>query len=111
MNFQLTVLKVAGVILILALGFVGYSLYYLNKKAKYPPVIGECPDYWERTEKNGKYVCTNPKKLGSCGNEMDFSGVQYSGAGGNCSKSQWAKKCNLSWDGITNIPDVCKPSA
>ena len=56
MNFQFTVLKVAGVILILALGFVGYSLYFLNKKAQYPPVVGECPDYWERTEKRWK-VC------------------------------------------------------
>lgn len=108
MTFQTLVLKIAGITLLVALGFVGYSLYKLNKSAKYPPVIGECPDYWERVEKDGKHICKNTKNLGSCGAEMDFSGAQYTGVGSNCQKAQWAKKCNLSWDGITNIPDVCR---
>ena len=59
MNFQRIVLLVAGVTLIIALLFIAFSLYFLQSKRKYPPVIGECPDYWELDEKNGKPICKN----------------------------------------------------
>ena len=49
--------------------------------------------------------CYNVKKLGiesdTCGMEMDFS--KYS----TCQKQTWAKGCNITWDGITNIPSSC----
>jgi len=49
--------------------------------------------------------CYNVKKLGTlsdtCSNEMDFS--NYS----TCQKQTWAKGCNITWDGVTNVPTAC----
>ena len=25
----------------------------------------------------------------------------------DCAKAQWARSCNLTWDGITNKQDIC----
>lgn len=107
MNFQYTVLMISGIILLLALSFIAYSLYHLHSNRKYPPVVGDCPDYWESVEEGGKAICKNSKKLGTCGDKMDFSGPQFVGDDGICNKSKWAKSCKLSWDGITNVSDVC----
>lgn len=107
MNFQYTVLMIAGTILLLALSFIAYSLYTLHKTRKYPPVVGDCPDYWESSEENGKPICRNTKNIGNCGKKMNFSGPQFVGDDGICNKAKWAKNCQLSWDGITNVSDVC----
>ena len=49
--------------------------------------------------------CYNVQKLGNktdaCYPIMDFSNYT------TCQKQQWAKGCNLTWDGITNMPDKC----
>ena len=52
-------------------------------------------------------VCVNVKNLGTCPAQggkylvKDFSGDSYQGSSGACQKLQWAKKCGVSWDGIT----------
>ena len=33
---------------------------------------------------------------------MNFTKNSWNGKDGICKKSKWARKCNLSWDGITN---------
>ena len=72
--------------------------------------FGCCPDNTTaKTDATGSTCpiskCYNVKKLGTvsdeCNVEMDFS--TYS----NCQKQTWAKKCNITWDGITNIPGIC----
>ena len=49
--------------------------------------------------------CYNVKNLGKggdmCNREMDFSKFSI------CQKQSWAKGCNITWDGITNIPSGC----
>jgi hypothetical protein len=49
--------------------------------------------------------CYNVKNLGKggdmCNREMDFSKFSI------CQKQSWAKGCNITWDGITNIPTAC----
>lgn len=110
MNFQRIVLLVAGVTLVIALLFIAFSLYFLQSKRKYPPVIGECPDYWELDEKSGKPICKNTHNLGTCGKSASFMGAQFVGSDSNCKKAKWARGCNLTWDGITNIPDICSKS-
>ena len=42
---------------------------------------------------------------------MDFTGDQWDGSTGDCRKSKWATGCDLTWDGITNNPDVCDTSS
>jgi hypothetical protein len=107
MIFQHTVLIVAGVILVIALLFIAFSLYFLRSKQKYPPVVGECPDYWELNDVGGVPTCKNTHNLGTCGKSASFAGPQFVGGDANCKKAQWARGCNLTWDGITNIPDIC----
>jgi hypothetical protein len=57
--------------------------------------------------------CYNINQLGNYGNteytckEQKFDIQPYIGVSGNCEKQKYANKCNVSWDGITNMPDIC----
>ena len=104
MNFQIIVVTIAIIILILLLTFIGYTLYSQRYNSKFPPVTGECPDYWVSKDNE----CTNPKNLGKCKGSKSFNNNMYKGHNGDCAKSQWAKNCNLTWQGITNNPEVCQ---
>ena len=103
--FQKTVSIVAIIILILTLCFIGVALYRQKYNPEYPPVIPNCPDYWDASGNS----CVNIKKLGNtqCHSDMNFTTAQWSGNTGLCSKYKWAKECNLSWDGITERPELC----
>lgn len=107
MTFQSTVVKIAGVTLIVIFIMLIASFYYMNKNQKYPPVIGGCPDYWELNQINGKPVCINKHNLGICGKKAKFDNPEFIGPDALCKKAEWAKKCNLTWDGITTDPRIC----
>uniref|UniRef100_A0A6C0B8J0 Uncharacterized protein n=1 Tax=viral metagenome TaxID=1070528 RepID=A0A6C0B8J0_9ZZZZ len=66
-----------------------------NKTPKTDDVGSTCPPS----------KCYNTKNLGTvsdtCSTEMDFS--NYS----TCQKQTWAKDCNITWDGITNVTNAC----
>ena len=109
-SFQITVLLISTIILIVILAVIGVSLKNGKMNRNFPPVIGECPDYWENIEdKDKKHYCLNKKNLGvtSCSKKMDFNVYPYTGTNGDCEKKNWANKCNLTWDGITNNETVC----
>jgi len=106
-TFQSIVLIIAIVLLIICLIIIGVSLVGARKSKTWPPMIGECPDYW--TDISGN-KCSNVLDLGICtsnnpgpdGHEvMDFSGDVFAGSNGNCAKFMWSNKCGVSWDGIT----------
>ena len=103
MSFQIIVVSTALVILILILTTIGYALYNHNKNLKFPPVTGDCPDYWVSKDT----LCTNPKKLGNCHGSKNFNTKHFKGHDGECAKSQWAKNCGLTWQGITTNPKIC----
>jgi len=106
--FQKTVSIIAISILLILLVIVGIFLSYNKGSGTYPPVIGNCPDYWEEQKKNNKNICVNIKSLGTCGiSEEDFNLSHYKGAVGNCNKKKFAEQCDLTWDGITNNNDIC----
>ena len=106
-SFQKTILIIALIILILALLFIGITIKQANKE-QWPPIIGDCPDYWMDVSGNGSQ-CVNVKDLGTCKPDtigtkhttMDFTTSAFTGANGLCSKYTWANKCGVSWDGIT----------
>lgn len=109
-SFQKITMMVAIVILIICLVFIGYSLYISKYNKQYPPVISDCPDYWKDMSDGDASNCVNTQKdLGDpdCETTMDFSGSVWTGQNGLCAKSQWAKKCNLTWDGVTNNNNAC----
>jgi hypothetical protein len=107
MAFKTIVVIIATIFLIAALTFIGYSLYKHQYKSKFPPLIGQCPDYWVANDKN---ECENPKSLGksTCHDAKSFDNPHFKGHNGNCNKYNWARQCKVSWDGITNNPDICK---
>lgn len=94
--------------------FIGTILYQNKYSAIYPPTSSDCPDYWLNKEDKDastssidpdpKQLCYNVKNLGrpSCDKEMDFTTDYWQGTQGDCRKIEWANKCDLTWDGITN---------
>ena len=106
MTFQSTVMTVAIIFLIVSLCFIGLALYNQKYKSEFPPVIPNCPDYWDMS---GNMCISHPKvgkRVSSCTAPMDFTSASWA-AGGKCAKYKWAKECDLTWDGITNIADTC----
>jgi len=101
-SFQKTVVTIAVIILIICLILIGIALHNHNAKAEYPPVISNCPDYWI-TDGDG---CIPPSD-GSY-NPPPGCDSMPGNLKGKCRKQKWAKKCNLSWDGITNNEQICK---
>jgi hypothetical protein len=103
--FQRIVLIIAIVILIFTLLFIGVKLNQ-QKMGNWPPIIGDCPDYWVDVSGNGAR-CVNTKDLGTCKSSsgkhlnMDFTTSQFTGSNGLCAKYTWANNCGVSWDGIT----------
>ena len=106
-SFQQFILFSAIIILIIALVFIGMALTY-SKEQKWPPMTPECPDYWLVDGSGNNTTCINMKDLGTCpprsGDQhlrMDFNSAAFTGSNGMCAKYTWAKKCGVSWDGIT----------
>jgi hypothetical protein len=121
MSFQKIVLYIAIVMFIIVMIFIGSVLYKNKYVSTFPPVVSECPDYWidkqtsitnpdaDSDEVKTSQSCFNSKNLGntSCSKTMDFTGDFWQGSTGSCNKYKWAKGCDLTWDGITNKPDIC----
>mgnify|MGYP000639811856 CR=1 FL=1 len=102
MTFQKTVLTISVVLLLVMLVFIGFMMRQSRKNAVWPPMIAECPDYFEVV---APQVCQNTKNLGTCTAHdgiFDFTDAKYQGTHGLKAKKEWAKKCNVVWDGITN---------
>jgi len=109
MNFQKIILIIATVILILLLIIIGISLRNSSESMAWPPIIGDCPDYWVDLSGNGG-ACLNSHSLGKCNlpgndkekNTMNFDNAPFNSANGLCAKYKWANSCGVTWDGITS---------
>jgi len=116
-GFQTSIITGAVILLIIILILVGYALYMSTGEGKWPPIVGDCPDYWVDTSGNGSN-CINVKYLGNptstsnyatCVGDkntnnpvsIDFSVSPYTGTNGICQKYTWANNCGATWDGIT----------
>jgi hypothetical protein len=109
MSFQKAVLMIAVVFLILFLVLIGVALKNSTSDQEWPPIVGNCPDFWVDLSGNGS-MCFNSHHLGGCNiptpedkNTMNFNQAPFNGSDGACAKYQWAssRKCNVTWDGIT----------
>jgi len=107
MAFQKIVVIIAILSLIGALIFIGYAMYNKQHNVQFPPVSSQCPDYWKAKDNK----CYNVKDLGSCANgkgkSENFNTDFFKGHRGICRKANWAKRCGVSWDGITNTNLKC----
>jgi hypothetical protein len=114
MSFQQTVLIIAVLVLVVLLIAVATMLHW-NAKEQWPPVVGDCPDYWMDLSGNGG-ECVNTHSLGTCNlptkgdkNPANFAQSPYVGIGGTCAKYKWASQCDVTWDGITSgVPNPCQ---
>jgi flagellar basal body-associated protein FliL len=69
LNFQRIVIIIAIVMLIVAMVFIGYSLYRQSSDIPWPPETPKCPDYWN-VDPSGN--CTNPNpKMKNC----EYNGI------------------------------------
>jgi hypothetical protein len=107
-DFQMNVIYVVSALFLAVLIFFGYTMYKKSKTAAKDMIKSiNCPDYWEDVSNGDGSNCVNVKNLGTCGsNSMDFTTQQWVGDKGLCNKNEWAKKCDLTWDGITNNPYI-----
>ena len=118
MNFQKLILTTATVVLIIILVMIGVSLSKSSVEENWPPIVGECPDYWIDMSGNGE-ACFNSHSLGRCNipskgnsNTMNFNQSPFTGSNGDCSKYNWATKCQITWDGITSgVKNPCDTSS
>ena len=110
MSFQKTVMIVSVILLICALLMIGVALYKQKNSDDivFPPVVGDCPDYWVSESKDDNIKCVNEKKLGDCHDDMEFTLPQWMGKTGLCNKFKWARNCGITWDGVTNNPKACQ---
>ena len=104
MNFQSIVLTIAIILLIISLVAIGILIKSAMKNAKFPPEVGRCPDYFKTSRQDGKLICTNPMNLGKC-ETIDLSGSEFQGntVQAMTAKCNIAKKCAVTWDGVTNV--------
>ena len=110
-GFQKIVLIAAIIILIIALIFIGMALSYSQDK-HWPPIVPQCPDYWEADGSGNNSTCTNVKNLGTCNSVMNFNSAPYTGASGTCAKYNWANNCGVTWDGITyGVNNPCQTTS
>lgn len=111
MSFQKLVLIIATVLLIVVLIMFGIAFSNNKTQEQYPPVLAECPDYWEvKKGKDGLPLCNNVKEVGNsnCQREMNFIRMPFIGKNGRCNKKKWATACGVTWDGVTNAYGVCE---
>ena len=117
MNIQKMVLSVAIGILIIMLVIIGMALSKASYEDTWPPIVGDCPDYWVDMSGNGE-SCLNSHSLGRCNiptegapGTMNFNQSPFTGDNGTCSKYNWATGCGVTWDGITSgISNPCDTS-
>jgi len=97
MSFQKTVLTVAIVLFVLMMLLIAVMMSSAKKNEAFPPQVGGCPDYWQKTL-DGK--CLNTQNLGkNCASPNDFTKMS------DIEKCKFAKDCQIAWDGITNAED------
>tara|TARA_B100001769_G_scaffold271658_2_gene264819 strand:+ start:8611 stop:8958 length:348 start_codon:yes stop_codon:yes gene_type:complete len=110
MRFNSIVMIVATVILILTLTMIGVALKNQKNLMSFPPIISECPDYYEIGVIGQDTICNKKsgldisKDIETC-NKLKISNASYQGTGGLCEKRKWAENCGVTWDGVTNNPD------
>jgi len=109
-SFERTVIIIAGVLLVIALFMVAKAIKKTSTK-NWPPVVGECPDFWVDLSGNGE-KCLNAHSIGKCNlpttmdkNTMNFNVAPFNSDSGDCSKYNWAVACGTEWGGITYAVD------
>lgn len=121
-QFNKIVLIIAIIVLIIMLSILAFFLSKTLYEDSYPPIISDCPDYWDVSlNSNNQTICIDNLKINpglstyNCRNiqpEIMFKiNNQSTNIGSRknelCNKYDWASKCKITWDGITNNTINC----
>ena len=110
-GFQKIVLISAIIILLVALIFIGTAISYAQDD-QWPPIVPQCPDYWQADGSGNNTTCTNVMNLGTCNSVMNFNNAPFTGDSGACAKYNWATNCGITWDGITyGVNNPCQTTS
>ena len=111
-HFHKIVLIIATVVLIISLCIIGFfltkSLYFQS----FPPIISDCPDYWDISMTSDGYICINNYQYNNvinenCGISNEIIDAQFNNNYDLCEKYKKVQKCNLAWDGVSNNTNPC----
>ena len=112
--FQKTVLTISVFVLIISLIILGIFLSKSLLEESYPPIISDCPDYWDVSYSDvDKIDCINNSTINSGNGTIDcreFPVIQFKTGEPHdilCEKYKWSKKCGIHWDGVTNNSKAC----
>lgn len=100
MNFQKICIIIACVLLVILFSIIAVSFNSSYSKAIWPPIIANCPDYWNDLNGDGT-ACVNVKGLGNNSSvtsktqQVDFT--NYS----SCNKYNYCNTNEITWDGIS----------
>ena len=122
-SFYIIVLSIFAVFLILILTIVGTLLSSGNSSQLYPPVISQCPDYWDvsgnlcinNIDSKGISIVngiSNPLTVynanpaiyadSSCNINPSNAVWLSNGLTPTCNQKNWANGLNIMWDGVSN---------
>jgi hypothetical protein len=110
-SFTYNVLLVSIIIFLIALIYVGLSIYFnWNYTEKEPPTVNACPDYWE-IDSNGYCVMPTTRNIGTLtsgdpylkANKINPNDRIWSKFGSPiCAQRTWARSHNIEWEGVSN---------
>ena len=115
-SFNKIVISVASLILVAALFIIAIFISKSLQKDKFPPIISDCPDYWDVSyNSKNEIICNNKSTINSgSGNNNcnNYPTDKFKSNGSNeedvlCTKYKWAKNCGIVWDGVTNNSEPC----
>ena len=116
-QFYMIVVLIAVVILVLCLTGIGILMRYQNAGQQYPPTANTCPDGWTAV---GGSSCISPglaagitygtsgtdgyseTTTGTGANAVRKATINFPSSYDICKKKKWARKYNISWDGVSN---------
>ena len=113
-SFNKNVIIIATIILVILLIILAVSLSKSLFNESFPPIISDCPDYWEAistTDNKNKCINHSGVNISSITDPKCTTTTQeYDKTldSDTCEKYKWATDCRINWDGITNNSlDLC----
>ena len=112
LNFKMIIVIVFLMILVVLLVIIFRAMKDALVNNEWPGNVSKCPDYWMEDMSSDDIICSNEKNIviDTCPKAVNMSTYIYNSkilATSDCAKAQWARSCDLTWDGVTNKKNVC----
>ncbi len=106
-QFYYSVIAISAIMLIVGVVYVAFMIKSARQNVSWAPVVGQCPDYWTFDPSGNKCIVPKSGMPNYPGAGCPLNGEDYilpfTGAKFAEKRKEWAEKCKLYWDGVTNI--------